>query len=69
LSALPVLNLRQASIDWEIYTGDERTFIAGEEYDSNCDFLGLASAAEGNLRGELLGRLLGLFSGKARRRL
>jgi hypothetical protein len=64
-----LLDLRQASIDGEIDTGDERTFIGGEEYDGSCDFLGLAPATHWNLRGELGGRLLGLFSGKARRLL
>ena len=65
----PGSDLRHASIDGEIHTGDVRTFIGGEEHDCSRDFLGLASATHWDLRGELGGRLLGLFSGKARRRL
>src|SRR6202051_2801685 len=67
-SALSVLDLRHASIDGEIHTGDVRTFIRGEEHDCCRNFLGHASATHWDLRGELCGRLLGLFSGKARRR-
>src|SRR6202023_1037450 len=48
-----VLDLRQASIDGEIYTGDERTFIGAEEYDGSCDFLGLAPATLWDRRGDL----------------
>jgi hypothetical protein len=55
-AALSVLDLRQTSIDGEIYTGDERTLIGGEEYDGSCDFLELASPTEGNLRGPLRSR-------------
>src|SRR6202030_3215970 len=62
----PGSDLRHASIDGEIYAGDERTFIGGEEHNGGCDFLGLASAAERNLRGELSCRLFCLFSGEAR---
>jgi hypothetical protein len=63
-----VLDLRHAPIDGEIYTGDVRTFIGGEEHDCRRDFLGHASATHWDLRGELCDRLLDLFSGKARRR-
>jgi len=45
---LSVLDLRHASVDAEIHTGYERTFIGGEERDGGCNFLGLASATEGN---------------------
>ena len=62
-------DLRHASIDGEIHTGDVRTFIGGEERDGSRDFLWLAPATHWDLRGKLGGRLLGLFSGKARRRL
>src|SRR6202161_320335 len=62
----PGSDLRHASIDGEIYAGDERTFIGGEEHNGGCDFLGLASAPERNLRGELSCRLFCLFSGEAR---
>src|ERR1700675_872240 len=61
-------DLRHASIDGEIYSGDVRTFIGGEERDGSRDFLWLASATHWDLRGELCDRLLDLFSGKARRR-
>jgi hypothetical protein len=61
-------DLRHASIDGEIYAGDVRTFIGSEERDCCRDFLGHASTTHWDLRGELCGRLLGLFSGKARRR-
>ena len=61
-------DLRHASIDGKIYAGDVRTFIGGEERDCSGDFLGHASATHWDLRGELCGCLLGLFSGKARRR-
>src|ERR1700727_2495586 len=64
----PGSDLRHASIDSEIHAGDERTFIGGEERDGSRDFLWLASATHGDLRGELCDRLLDLFSGKARRR-
>ena len=64
----PGSDLRHASIDGEIHTGDVRTFIGSEEHDCCRDFLGHASATHWDLRGELCGRLLGLFSGKARRR-
>ena len=63
----PGSDLRQASIDGEIHAGDERTFIGGEERDGGRDFLRLAPATHWDLRGKLGGRLLGLFSGKARR--
>ena len=59
-------DLRHASIDGEVHAGNVRTFIGGEEQDGSCDFLGLASAAERNLRGELGRRLFYLFSGEAR---
>src|SRR6202035_2926448 len=62
----PGSDLRHTSIDGEIDTGDERTFIGGEEQNGGSDFFGLASAAERNFRGELTGRLFHLFSGKAR---
>src|SRR5580693_4838118 len=62
----PGSDLRHASIDGEIHAGDERTFIGGEEHDGRCDFLGLASAAKRNLRGELSCRPFCLFSGEAR---
>src|ERR1700677_2379277 len=65
----PGSDLRHASIDGEIHAGDERTFIGGEERDGSRDFLWLAPATHGNLRGELGGRLLGLLRGKARRLL
>src|ERR1700691_1217133 len=65
----PGSDLRHASIDGEIHAGDERTFIGGEERDGSRDFLWLAPATNGNLRGELGGRLLGLLRGKARRLL
>jgi len=61
-------DLRHASIDGKIYTGDVRAFIGGEERDCCGDFLGHASAAHWDLRGELCDCLRGLFSGKARRR-
>src|SRR6202023_3160513 len=64
----PGSDLRHASIDGEIHAGDERTFIRGEEHDCCRNFLGHASATHWDLRGELCGRLLGLFSGEARRR-
>ena len=64
----PGSDLRHASIDGEIHTGDVRTFIGSKEHDCCRDFLGHASATHWDLRGELCGRLLGLFSGKARRR-
>src|SRR5579863_3243274 len=64
----PGSDLRHASIDGEIHTGDVRTFIGGEERDCCRDFLGHASAAHWDLRGELCDCLLGLFSGEARRR-
>ena len=54
----PRSDLRHASIDGEIHAGDVRTFIGGEEHDGGRDFLGLASAAHRNLRGELGDRLL-----------
>src|SRR6202044_1184833 len=62
----PGSDLRHASIDGEIHTGDVRTFIGSEEHDGSSDFLGLASAAERNFRGELGCRLFHLFSGEAR---
>src|SRR4051812_1658430 len=62
-------DLRHASIDGEIHAGDEGTFLGGEERDGGRDFLGLAPATHRDLRGELGGRLLGLFGGQARRRL
>jgi len=40
-------DLRHASIDGEIYTGDVRTFIGGEESDCCRDFLRHASATQG----------------------
>src|ERR1700689_3934202 len=64
----PGSELRHASLDSEIHTGDVRTFIGSKEHDCCRDFLGHASATHGDLRGELCGRLLGLFSGKAGRR-
>src|SRR5471032_3253504 len=67
-ASAPGSDLRYASIDGEIHTGDVRTFIGGEERDSCRDFLGHASAAHWDLRGELCDCLLGLFSGEARRR-
>src|SRR3984893_16603539 len=48
----PGSDLRHASIDGEIHTGDVRTFIGSKEHDCCRDFLGLASAAEWNLRSE-----------------
>jgi len=48
---VPGSDLRHASIDGEIYAGDVGTFIGGEEHQGRRDFLGLASAAERNLRG------------------
>ena len=63
----PGSDLRHASIDGEIHAGNERTFIGSEEHDSSSDFLGLASAAERNFRGELGCRLFYLFSGEALR--
>src|ERR1700744_2391386 len=59
----PGSDLRHAPIDGEIHAGDERTFIGGEKRDGGRDFLGLAPAAERNLRGGLSCRL---FSGEAR---
>jgi hypothetical protein len=67
LKQIFALDLGHASIDGEIHTGDERTFIGGEERDGSGDFLGHASATHWDLCGKLGGRLLGLFSGKARR--
>src|SRR5580658_10508836 len=64
----PGSDLRHASIDGEIHTGDVRTLIGSKEHDCCRDFLGHASAAHWDLRGELCGRLLGLFGGKACRR-
>src|SRR5580704_1246985 len=61
-------DLRHASIDGEVHTGDVRTFIGSKEHDCCRDFLGHASATHWDLCGELCDRLLGLFSGKARRR-
>src|ERR1700727_843721 len=68
LVLMPGSDLRHASIDGEIYAGDERTFLGGEERDGSRDFLRLASATHWDLRGELCDRLLDLFSGEACRR-
>src|SRR5882724_10583131 len=61
----PGSDLRHASIDGEIHTGDVRAFIRGEEHDCGSDFLGLAPATHWDLRGELGDRLLDLFRGEA----
>src|SRR5579871_5854037 len=63
-AAAPGSDLRHASIDGEIHTGDVRTFIGSKEHDCCRDFLGHASATHWDLRGELGDRLLGLFSGE-----
>src|SRR5579872_5941617 len=63
----PGSDLRHASIDGEIHAGDVGTFIGSKEHDCRRDFLGHAPATHWDLRGELCGRLLGLFSRKARR--
>ena len=46
---MPGSDLRHASIDGEIYAGDERTFIGGEERDGSCGFLWLAPATHRDL--------------------
>ena len=56
----PRSDLRHASIDGEIHTGDVRTFIRGKKHDCCRDFFGFTSAAKWNLRDELVGRLLEL---------
>src|SRR5271154_4948148 len=61
----PRSDLRHASIDSEIHTGDVRTFIRGEEHDCCRNFFGFTSAAEWNLRDELVSRLLGLLRSEA----
>src|SRR5579859_5490882 len=58
------LDLRHAPIDGEIYSSYVGTFFGGKERDCGRNFLGHASAAHWDLRGELCDRLLGLFSGK-----
>src|SRR4051812_45690510 len=59
--------LRHAAVDGEVDAGDVGAFIGGEERDGRGDLPGQASAAHRDLRGELRGRLLGLFGGEARR--
>ena len=58
-------DLCHASIDGEIDAGDVRTFIGSKEHDDGRNFVGLASAAKRNLRGEMSYRLFDLFRGEA----
>ena len=48
----PGSDLCHTSIDGEIHAGYVGTFIGSKEHDGSSDLLGLASAAERNLRGE-----------------
>ena len=58
--------MRHAPIDGEFYAGDVGAFFGGEKHDRGRNFLGLASAAEWNLRGEPDYRLFHHFGGDAR---
>src|ERR1700721_1829124 len=57
----PGSDLRHASIDGEIHTGDVRTFIGSRESDCCRVLLGVAAAAEWSLRRESSSRLFDLF--------
>src|ERR1700753_4065572 len=59
-------DLRHAAIDGEFHARNVGTFRGGEELYDGSDFIGLASSAERNLRGESRYCLFHHFRGNAR---